>query len=131
MMDRSLIDAAIAAGRVRHIPAGVSAFDPVTRNWWPTVEDAIAAFERSVEIAEAHLPAAPPKLRRQAKARNSHWATEETDATLRRLYTAGASYQEMGDAVGVNASVAHRRCKSLSLPDRKIRPGRPRKVRLA
>jgi hypothetical protein len=44
--DRALIDAAIAAGRVRKIPRGVSGIDPETGHGWKAIGAAMLANDR-------------------------------------------------------------------------------------
>lgn len=54
--ERRLIDEAIAAGRVQHIPRGQSAFDPIAGMHWRNRDDyghQLRAFQRGERLKKA------------------------------------------------------------------------------
>jgi hypothetical protein len=57
--DRALINEAIAAGAVRHIPLGVSGINWATNAPWPSVEEAMADRNCSMTWSIALLVASP------------------------------------------------------------------------
>ena len=104
--DREMIEAAIAAGKVRRIPQGVSGLALVGDDWRTIQKNISANQERG---------------RRLQSSVKSSLSPAEVDATIRRLYFAGASYDAIGAAVGLVKSAVWRRCRSLGLPWRKQR----------
>lgn len=107
-----MIAEAIAAGKLRRIPLGVAGLDPVTQRPWPSFEAALAATERSREIAACpRLPS--PAVRR---ARRDNWATPEKDALIRQMVRDRCSLQQIAARLDVGStSVIYRRCVKLGI----------------
>lgn len=128
--DRALIDEAIAAGAVRHIPLGVSGFDWSTNAPWPSVEEAIAAHEARTERLRAiyqSLAAKPKRIvarkcgRDTGKAptprddqRARHTAKQQArasrDERIIALHAQGLTFDAVALAVGMSKSSVYRIC---------------------
>lgn len=89
------------ASRIVRVSIGVSGIDPETGKPWPALADALAATERSREIAAMRKPPAPTKRQRERIGRN--WATPASDAELLRMVEDGFKIGRIADRLGVAA----------------------------
>lgn len=128
--DRALIDEAIAAGAVRHIPLGVSGINWVTKSPWPSVEEAIAAHEAETERLRAiyqSLMAKPKRIvarkcgrdtgkaptpRDEASARHTarQQARASRDERIIALRAQGLTFDAVAQSIGMSKSSVYRIC---------------------
>lgn len=110
--DRALIDQAIAAGAVRHIPRGVSGIDSLTGEYWPTVEAAIAAHDDLMGRLRALFPGADPA----PLVGTGRKLPDDLDRHIITLWRTGLQMRATADRLGVSYATVYRRF-------RKMRPG--------
>ena len=128
--DRALIDEAIAAGAVRHIPLGVSGINWTTNAPWPSIDEAIAAHEAETERLRAiykSLVAKPkriiarkcgrdagkaPTQRDLASARHTakQQARASRDESIIALHAQGFTFEAVAHSVGMSKSSVYRIC---------------------
>lgn len=128
--DRALIDEAIAAGAVRHIPLGVSGINWATNAPWPSIDEAISAHEAQTERLRAlyqSLAAKPKRIvaskcgRDTGKAptprddqRARHTAKQQArasrDERILALHAQGMTYEALARSVHMSKSSVYRIC---------------------
>lgn len=97
--ERKLVDDAIAAGRVRYIPHGVSGLDPAAP---PT-------FGRHYRPAGKVTQQPRREIVRRARSDRS----KEINDQLRTLLTQGLTYRQMGERIGLAPSAVYNRCQMI------------------
>ncbi|MGB3897033.1 MAG: hypothetical protein WA973_00585 [Mesorhizobium sp.] len=102
--DRALIDAAIAAGKVRKIPRGVSGIDPMTGHGWKEIGKAMLANDRRAKRLHRTEKPQPVKVKRAATA-------EGFKAQLRQMRRDGMTYDQIAASVGMVKSAVWRHCQ--------------------
>ncbi|MHA6687775.1 hypothetical protein [Mesorhizobium sp. A556] len=102
--DRALIDAAIAAGMVRHIPRGVSGIDPTTGHGWREIGKAMLANDRRAKRLNRSEKPQPVKVERADTA-------EGLKAQLRQMRRDGMTYDQIAASVGMVKSAVWRHCR--------------------
>jgi hypothetical protein len=107
--DRALIDQAIAAGAVRHIPRGVSGFDTSTGQRYPTVEAAILAHGDLLNRLRALFPGADPA----PLVGTGHKLPDDLDRRIMTLWKAGFPMRATADRLGVSYTTVYRRFRAL------------------
>jgi hypothetical protein len=96
--ERALIDAAIAAGRVRKIPRGVSGIDPITGRTWAQTRTAMADNKkRGQRIKQGIVPIVRATTR------------DGVDEQIRMLRRAGMTYAAIAASLGITKSIAQHR----------------------
>lgn len=126
--DRALIDEAIAAGAVRHIPLGVSGINMATNAPWPSIDDAICAHEQWLQkmaaqdvawrkgqrqrltLAEQHKPHAPIRDAREAKRTERRNAMAERNQRIAALKAQGLTFDAVALAVGMSKTAVWKIC---------------------
>lgn len=107
--DRALIDQAIAAGAVRHIPRGVSGIDPSTGQHYPTVEAAIVAHDDLLVRLRALFPGADPA----PLVGTGRKLPDSLDRNIMALWKAGLPMRTAADRLGVSYSTVYRRFRAM------------------
>lgn len=113
--DRALIDEAIAAGAVRHIPLGVSGINMATNAPWPSIDEAIAAHEAQTERLRAiyqSLAAEPQRAPARRSARHAEKQRMMADRNERiiALHAQGMTFEAVAHSVGMSKSSVYRIC---------------------
>lgn len=108
--DRALIDQAIAAGAVRHIPRGVSGFDTSTGRHHPTVEAAIIAHDDLLNRLRALFPGADPCPLMGGSGRK---LPDDLDRRILILWRAGLQMRATADRLGVSYATVYRRFRAM------------------
>ena len=107
--DRALIDAAIAAGRVRKIPRGVSGIDPATGHGWKTIGAAMLANDRRAKRLRRYGKQEPIAIVRAA----TRDGVNDQIGIMRR---AGMTYEAIAASLGMVKSDVWRRARRMQLP---------------
>jgi len=107
--DRVLIDQAIAAGAVRHIPHGVSGIDPATGQHYPTVEAAIVAHRDLLNRLRALFPGADPA----PLVGTGRKLPDDLDRRIMTLWKVGFPMCATADRLGVSYATVYRRFRAL------------------
>jgi hypothetical protein len=103
--DRALINAAIAAGRVRKIPRGVSGIDPATgRNWREIRAAMVANNKRGQRIKQVVVPIVRARTR------------DGVDEQIRIMRRARMTYDAIAASLGMAKSNVWYRCRKMQLP---------------
>lgn len=108
LTDRQLIDAAIAAGRVRNIPRGVSGLDPTKGRDWRIIGLAILENNRRAVRLSGSLKPEIVKVERAA-------TKEGVDEQIRSMRLAGMSYDAISASLGFAKSHVWRRCRKMGI----------------
>ncbi|MBN9067521.1 MAG: hypothetical protein J0H60_14010 [Rhizobiales bacterium] len=107
--DRALIDAAIAAGRVRKIPRGVSGIDPATGYGWQQIGAVMRANDkRAKRISSCEKPQPVPVARAAT--------SEGIDKQIRAMRRQGMTYDAIAASLGMYKSNVWQRCRKMQLP---------------
>jgi len=123
--DRALIDQAIAAGAVRHIPPGVSGIDLETGQPWPTVEAAIEAHRvRQEEIAHRLRMVAEKAAASRRRGRGRLPMTPEVNRKIIQMWRSGATLAAVAYALDVSATSAIYRRFEMLKPGHRWKRGR-------
>jgi hypothetical protein len=103
--DRALIDAAIAAGRVRKIPRGVSGIDPITgRNWMEIRAAIVENNKRGQRVRQGVVPVVPATT------------LDGVDEQIRIMRRARMTYDAIAASLGMAKSNVWYRCRKMQLP---------------
>lgn len=113
--ERSLIDAAIAAGRITYIPPGVSGLDD-SGVPFGSIDRAIAAHKAWLARYDRAMMVPEVKAKKPARLQRFEW-TPEQDALIRTMRFDGACYQQIAIALGMASSATSvwRRCSKLGV----------------
>lgn len=106
--DRQLIDEAIAAGRVRKIPRGVSGIDPLTGYGWKEIGHTILENNRRAQRFRAPKPQ-PVKVEQAT-------TKEGVNEQIRSMRLAGLSYRDIAASLDMSSTTVFARCQKMSLP---------------
>jgi len=105
--DRALIDAAIAAGRVRKIPRGISGIDPATGRGWREIGVAMLANNRRAKrLRRCGKPS--PVARAQTR--------EGLDRQIRDMRRSGMTFASIAASLGLSKTNVHYRARKMQLP---------------
>jgi hypothetical protein len=107
--DRALIDAAIAAGKVRKIPRGVSGIDPATGHGWQHIGAAMLANDRRAKRVRRCEKSQPVPVVRAA-------TSEGVDKQIRAMRRQGMTYDAIAASLGMVKSDVWRRARRMQLP---------------
>jgi hypothetical protein len=108
--DRALIDAAIAAGKVRKIPRGVSGIDPETGRGWQQIGAAMLANDRRAKrISRCEKPRPDPVARAAT--------SEGINKQIRAMRRQGMTYDAIAASLGMVKSEVWRRARRMQLPN--------------
>jgi hypothetical protein len=107
--DRALIDAAIAAGRVRKIPRGVSGIDPETGHGWQEIGAAMLANDRRAKRLSRCKKLQPAQIARAA-------TSEGISKQIRAMRRSGMTYDAIAASLGMVKSNVWYRCRKMGLP---------------
>jgi hypothetical protein len=107
--DRALIDAAIAAGRVRKIPRGVSGIDPATGHGWQQIGAAMLANDRRAKRLRRCEKPQPAPIARAA-------TSEDINKQIRTMRRSSMTYDAIAASLGMVKSNVWRRCRKMQLP---------------
>ncbi len=108
--DRALIDAAIAAGRIRKIPRGVSGIDPETGHGWKEIGAAMLANDRRAKrISRCERPLPLPVARAAT--------SEGINKQIRMMRRQGMTYDAIASSLGMSKTNVHYRSRKMQLPN--------------
>jgi hypothetical protein len=107
--DRLLIDAAIAAGRVRKIPRGVSGIDPATGQGWQKIGAAMLANDRRAKRLSRCEEQQPVPVARAT-------TSEGINKQIRAMRRSGMTYDAIGASLGMSKTNVWYHCRKMQLP---------------